>query len=254
VTLPDGTSVSASNVVELTQSTVYTKFTTAQNAQRKQYLLDIAKAISHKLLTPGLDTAKLVKAAARAAGESRLLFWTSDTAVENEIADLPLAGVEPETDAPYFRLGLWNSTGSKLDFYIHAAVDWERTGCDAKRHVTVTVTLTNHAPPGLPRYVLGATADPHFHIPYADEYLGIVAYGTHGANLTSMTIDGKKGDYSFFGERGHPVWTEATFVPPGKTVTIIYHTVEPAGSGAPVVPAQPMVNPMTVRVHDAPCK
>jgi hypothetical protein len=37
-------------------------------------------------------------------------------------------------------------------------------------------------------------------------------------------------------------------------VTLVYHITEPAGSGSPIVPAQPMVNPMAVTVHDEACK
>ena len=255
VTLADGTVVSAQNVVALTQSTIYTQFpATSQQADRKRFLLEIAEAISSRLLGTQVDTTALVRAAGVAAGQSRLLFWTTDAAVETSIAPLPLSGVEPRTTRPYFRLALWNSTASKLDYYIHASVDWSRTGCGPKRDVTAVVRLTNAAPSGLPRYVLGATADRQFHIPLGDEYLGILVYGTHGATLRSMTVDGKKIQYSMFAELGHPVWSDGEFVPRNKTLTIVYRIREPAGSGVPLVPAQPMVNPMTVTVHDQPCK
>jgi hypothetical protein len=252
-TLPDGTSVRADNVVALTESTVYTKFA-ADNAARKDYLLAIAKAVSQKMLARGIDTAGLLRAAARAAGESRLLFWTRDEPIEAQLADLPLSGVEPETAAPYFRLTLWNSTGSKLDYYLHAAVDWTRTGCGPTRQVTVTVRLSNAAPVGLSSYVLGETADKQFRIAPGDEYLSVLAYGTTGADLQSYTVDGKTVDLAQFGERGHPVWSDGEFVPLGKTLTLVYRMVEPAGVGAPIIPAQPMVNPMAVSVHDAACR
>jgi uncharacterized protein DUF4012 len=253
VLLADGTSVTAANVVALTQATVYANFAVSENDARKDYLLQIAKAVSHKLLSGGVDTAGLVRAAGRAADESRLLLWVRDPGIERQLARLPIGGVEPQTTAPYFRLTLWNSTASKLDYYVHASVDWTRTGCGAKRAVTVTVQLTNAAPEGLPAYVLGPTTDKQYGIAPGDEYLAILGYGTQGAELKSYTVNGKETDVAQLSERGHPVFSDGEYVPRGKTITIVYHLIEPAGSGAPIVPAQPMVNPMTVTVHDAHC-
>ena len=48
--LSDGTQVSAANVVSLTQSEVYRRFAT-NNAARKKFLLQIARAVSHKLIS-----------------------------------------------------------------------------------------------------------------------------------------------------------------------------------------------------------
>jgi hypothetical protein len=66
-------------------------------------------------------------------------------------------------------------------------------------------------------------------------------------------VNGKDTDFAQFSERGHPVWSDGEYVARGKTTTIVYHLTEPAGTDAPLVPAQPMVNPMTVTVHDAVC-
>jgi hypothetical protein len=251
-TLPDGTSISADNVVAYTQSTVYQRFA-HDNAARKQFLLEVAKAASHKIVAPGVDLPALVHGAAQAASQGRLLLWVTDRAAEARLARLPLGGAEPQTSDPYFRLALWNSTGSKLDYYIHAAVDWASTDCGGKRQVTVTVRLSNTAPLHLPAYVLGLSADKQFHIPPGDEYLGILAYGTNGAQLSRYTVDGRATEPAQFAELGHPVWSDGQFVPRGRTVTIVYRMTEPASSASPVVPAQPMVNPMQVTVHTSHC-
>jgi hypothetical protein len=251
-TLPDGTSISTSNVVAYTQSTVYQRFA-HDNAARKQFLLSLAKAVSHKIVAPGVDLPALVHGAAQAASEGRLLLWVTDKAAEARLARLPLGGAEPQTSAPYFRLALWNSTGSKLDYYIHATLDWASTDCGGKRQVTVTVRLSNTAPLHLPGYVLGLSADKQFHIPPGDEYLGILAYGTHGAQLSRYTVDGRATEPAQLAELGHPVWSDGQFVPRGRTVTIVYRMTEPASSASPVVPAQPMVNPMTVTTHTSHC-
>ncbi len=246
-TLPDGTAVTADNVVAYTQSTLYQRFPT-DNTARKQQLLDIARAVSKKVLAPGVDLTALVRAAAQAAAQQRLLLWVTDRPVEAQLARLPLGGVEPTTQAPYFRLTLWNSTGSKLDYYLHASLAWASMTCAGKQHVTVTVRLTNSAPTGLPSYVLGETAEKQFHIPPGDEYLAILAYATHGASLSSYTVNGHASEPAQFGELGHPVWSDGRYVRRGQTLTIVYRLVEPSSSAQPIVPAQPMVNPMQVSV------
>ncbi len=149
------------------------------------------------------------------------------------MARLPIGGVEPQTRAPYFRLALWNSTGSKLDYYIHASLDWASSTCGAKQHVTVTVHLLNSAPDGLPGYVLGETADKQFHIPPGDEYLAIMAYATDGAELSRYTVNGRATEPAQFAELGHPVWSDGQYVRRGQPMTIVYDIVEPASTAGP---------------------
>lgn len=252
-TMPDGSTVSADNVVADTQSTLYERFAT-DNAARKQYLLDVARAVSHKIVGPGVDLTALIHGGAKAVSQQRLLLWVRDPHIEAQLAALPIGGVEPASSDPYFRLALWNSTASKLDYYIHASVDYATSGCAGKRHVTVTVRLTNNAPEGLPAYVLGATADKQFHIPPGDEYLGILAYGTRGALLSGYSADGHSVEPAQFVELGHPVWSDGQFVRRGHTLMIVYHLTERVSAVAPDVPAQPMVNPMDVTVRSVACR
>ncbi len=84
--LPDGSRVSAGNAVALTQNTVYLKYgspsetTPADNKARKKFLLTIARAVSTKLIDTHANTTALVRAAAHAASERRLLVWSRDPA------------------------------------------------------------------------------------------------------------------------------------------------------------------------------
>jgi hypothetical protein len=49
------------------------------------------------------------------------------------------------------------------------------------------------------------------------------------------------------------VWSDGQYVRRGRTLTVVYRMTEPGSSGAPIVPAQPMVNPMQVSVHLSHC-
>ncbi|HET6876268.1 MAG TPA: DUF4012 domain-containing protein [Jatrophihabitans sp.] len=249
VSLGDGTQVTADNVVSLTEQQIYAKFGAPdQNDQRKQYLLDIASAVSKKLLAPGVDVPKLVQAAAKGADEHRLLLWSRDNAVERAVTHEPLGGTLPDTHNPYAALTLTNYSNSKLDYYLHASMDWHRTGCGPTRNVTVTVKLSNAAPDGLPPYVLGNSEPP------GEEMLDVGLYATRGAHLKSLDLNGRQWFNRPGTEQGHPVYlAEFVPVPRGKTTTVVFHLTEPAGKGPVQIREQPMINPMTTTVEDDGC-
>src|SRR5581483_7507476 len=108
-TLPGGGQLTAGNVVALTQSTVYARFPKpAQNAERKQYLLDIARVASHKVLDTRPDLTALIKAAGRAVGERRLLVYSTAADTERRIRESALSGAIPQTSRPYVGLSIVN--------------------------------------------------------------------------------------------------------------------------------------------------
>jgi hypothetical protein len=251
--LADGGTVSASNIVALTQRDVYQRFA-RDNDARKKYLLDIARAVSTKLVGSGADPTSLVKAAARAASESRLLVWTRHADVEKLIEPLPISGSVPERTGPYAGLTLINNAGTKLDYYLHAAMTWKRTRCDGLRDVTVTIRLVSDAPDhGLPPYVLGFTGRPGFPQQPGTNRLSLFYFASAGAELVSATRNGQPQPAGSGSERGHPVIVFGMDLAPRRPQLIVLHLREPAGSGPPVTRVQPLVHPMDVTVRDAQC-
>ena len=248
VPLADGTQLTADNVVSLSEQTLYERYPLlSQVDERKAYLLDLAEAVSQKLFAPGTDVARLVRAGGRAAGEHRLLFWSRDPDVEKEILDLPLSGVLLDTNHPYVALALNNDSQSKLDYYLHASMDWRRTGCGPTRDVQVTVKITNDAPATLPAYVVGNSFPP------GTETLDVGLYGSIGGRFTKVRVNGRAPFYVSGHDQGHPVFIVSADIPRGKTTTVVYELTEPAGVGDVIVRNQPMINPMTVTVHDPSC-
>jgi hypothetical protein len=245
VTVPDKSTVSASNVVALTQSTVYARFPDPgprdQNA-RKDYLLDIARVVSKKILDTHGDTTALVRAAGRAAGERRLLVWSADPAVEADLAQTSVAGIIPTTKAPYVGLSIVNDGGNKLDYYLDRSLTWQRTGCGSTRQTTVTITLTNNAPAsGLSPYVTGRSDRRSYPVKPGDNRLEVGYFATDGALMNSVTVGGRPATAAIGAERGHPVYTVDLELPRGTSRTIVLHLTEPAGTGKPIVLRQPLV-------------
>jgi hypothetical protein len=251
--LADGTAVTAGNIVDLTQSAAYAQFST--DKARKPYLLDVARAVEKHLLAGGGDTKSLVEAAGRAAGERRVLVWSADPAVEQKLADTSVAGIVPDTAAPYSGLVVANAAGNKLDYYLDRSVHYESAGCGANRTATVTIKLTNNAPAsGLPSIVTGRLDFPHHPTQVGDNKLLVSYYATRGATMTSISLDGTATGAAPQRENGHPVFTLGVESPRGATRTLVLKLREPAGPGAPTILRQPLVRPLDVSVTDSACK
>ncbi|MGI8678589.1 MAG: DUF4012 domain-containing protein [Jatrophihabitans sp.] len=252
-TLSDHTQINATNVVALTQQSAYAKFALADQNGRKQYLLQIARAISRQLIGSTANTTALVRAAGRAAGERRLLAWSADPAVESVLTGTPLSGVVASTAAPFVGLSINNAAANKLDYYLSGAVRRTSRGCGRTRDVTVTVTLRNDAPLHLPAYVLGLTGRPGYPKRPGDNRLLVGYFASNGSHLTSAELNGAPTTSQIGAERGHPVYTMELALPRASTQTLVLHLTEPSSGAQPVVLRQPLVRPLTVTLEDARC-
>lgn len=256
--LPEGGRLSARNVVGLTEHQLYIRYA-SQTKERKSVLREIARAASKKLLSPAVNFYRLLHAAARAATQHRLLFWSRDRTVESELSTVPLGGVVPTTREPYVALALNNREHSKLNYYLHASMDWKRTGCGPMRDVTVTVKLTNYAPRNLPKDIIGQPRMrrilSHGHsFPPGTQSLDTYLYGSVGGRFTSVKVGGRTPFHRIGHDRGHPVYEANVDVPPnGNPVTVVFRLKEPAWTGPVVVREQPLIKPMTTTVTDSHC-
>ena len=254
-TMPDGSQVTAANVVALTQSAAYAKFPApSQNAARREYLLDVARAVSSRLAGQHGNTVALVKAVQRAVSERRLLFYSSDAKVQADLVRASAAGAVPQTSAPYVGLSIVNDGGNKLDYYLDRSLTWQRSGCGSTREVEVTIKLTNNAPSSGLSYYVTHRSDAHAYPVKAGDNRLLVAYSaTTGALMKNVTVDGAPATAAAGVERGHPVFTVDLEIPRGTTRTVTLHLTEPDAAGAPVVLRQPLVRPLSITLDDATC-
>lgn len=248
--------LSAQNVVSLTEQQEYALF--ADQAQRKQFLVDVLHDVSDKILDGSASPINLVRAMSTSASERRVFFWTSDAATEALINETDYSGAIPDDDRPFVGLVLNNVVGGKLDYYLRRSLTYERIGCDATRDMVVTIVLTNTAPAaGLPPIVTGRLDQigqpKDGSIAPGDNRSLVDYYATSGAQLTSVTIDGKPATAAVLGDRGHPVYRFDVELPHGTSREVQLHLSEPAGSGAVDVWRQPGVVPLQVQGFAQPC-
>ncbi|MDV7088114.1 DUF4012 domain-containing protein [Rhodococcus opacus] len=259
IVMPDGEVVDSDNVVELTQSTTYTRFITdesnynADNEARKEYLQTIAGKVVEKMTGNIENPQLLLDAVGKAVSERRIAVWSAHRDEQAIIADTPLGYTVPQDPAPYAGVVINNNAGNKLDYYLNREIDYTAATCTGDtRTTTVTVRLTNNTPPGdFPRIVAGTFKERP--LPFGTNFSAVSLVSTQGASLNKATVDGKP-VFSIRGnELGHPVFTVPTTILQGKTVELRYELTEPTAPGEARVPVQPLVDEPSVTINAPNC-
>jgi len=246
VTMADGEVVTADNVVELTESTIYSRFPTDQVA-RKQYLQDIAGEVVKKITGPVKSPRALLDALGKAVGEGRIAVWSANPEEQAVLEETPLAHVVPDDSAPYAAVVINNLGGNKLDYYLRRQIEYTADGCDGDtRRSTVTVRLTNTAPTDvpLPDYVAATTSLPPGYPPVPDgtSYSSVSLVATKGAKLVRAIVNNDKTVVFAGSERGHPIYEVQLPLAPGQTAEVRFMLTEPTAPGSARVPIQPLLD------------
>lgn len=255
VTTADGTQVTAANVVALTQSTLYARFPAiADQPQRKAFLIGISQVVDDTILH-STDTAGMLQQLGKAAGQRRLLMWSTDPTVEAVLSRTVVGGVIPESSAPFIAPIVTSKSGDKLDYYLERTFTVARATCGATNKVTVTMTITNTAPgSGLSPYVTVRNDKPSYPTEPGDQRINANYFATDDAKLRSATLDGTAATVVTGAERGHPTFQVDVEIPHGATRTVVFNLTEPATPGPPIIVRQPLVKPLSLKVTDTACR
>lgn len=256
VTLADGEQVTKDNVVELTESTAYSRFPDDQ-AARKQYLQDIASAVVNKMTTSTGSPRALLDALGKAVGEGRIAVWSSVPAEQELLEQTSLAHIVPDDAAPYAEVIINNLGGNKMDYYLEREIEYVADGCEGEtRMSTVTVRLKNAVPSApLPGYVAnapGLSPEIPIELPSGTMVTSVRLLATAGAKLESALSNGQKVAVVTGTERNHPTFEVQVAIPPGQSGELSFRLSEPTVPGAARVPIQPLVDQTTpkVSVHE----
>jgi hypothetical protein len=249
--LADGSTVDGDEVISLTQQTLYR--THPDKAARKAYLLEIARAISVRLLSAHGSTG-LARAASRAAGEHRIVAWSADPTVEQQLATGSMAGALHAGSGYFAGFSTVNATGGKLDYYLTRAMTYSRQGCGAGSTSVSRFTLVNAVPPGpLPGYVTLRLDAPGYRTRPGDNKVLLSYYVTPGARIDSVTVDGRRAVAMPSSEHGLTVLTLPLELARGSSHTVTVTATEPARSDRTEFLRQPAVNPVSVTAQLPDC-
>ena len=257
VTMPDGEQITKDNVVELTESTAYTRFPTDQ-AARKQYLQDIASAVVKKMTTSVGSPRSLLNALGKAVGDRRIAVWSSVPAEQKLLEQTPLAHIVPDDAAPYAEVVINNLGGNKMDYYLEREIEYVADECDGEsRMSTVTVRLKNAVPDAsLPEYVAsagGLSPEIPIDLPSGTMVTSVRLLGTAGAKLEGALSNGQKVAVIRGTERNHPTFEIQVAIPPGQAGELSFRLSEPTSPGEARVPIQPLVDDVTPVVSVPQC-
>jgi hypothetical protein len=257
VTMPNGEVITKDNVVELTESTAYSRFPTDQRARQK-YLQDIANAVVRKMTGRIESPRKLLEALGKAVSERRIAVWSSSPADQKLLEETPLAHVIPTDPAPYAEVVINNLGGDKLDYYLRRRIEYAADGCDeSTRLSTVTIGLTNTVTgEPLPDYVAnsaGLLPQIPISAPRATMFTSVRLLATKGAKLVSVLANGQRVPAFANTERGHPSFEVQVAVPPGQSGELSFHLSEPTAPGEVRVPIQPLLDTITPAISVPEC-
>lgn len=256
VVMPDGERITKDNVVELTESTVYSRFPTDQVA-RKQYLQDVASEVVKKVTGRVESPRQLLDALGKAVSERRIAVWSAVPAEQQLLEQTPLAHAVPDDSAPLAQVFVNNLGGNKLDYYLRRKIEYAADGCSGEtRKSTITVTLSNTAPDGpLPDYVatFGGLENIMNKPEPGTNVSSVSLIATKGAELVGATANGRKVPIFTGTDRGHPVFEAQIPIPRGESVELKFLLEEPTAPGEPNVPVQPLVDNVTPVVSVPEC-
>ncbi len=241
VTLPDGTTLNASDVVQYLVHDQYVGLSDAESSQvREDRLGALATASLDALNTESLDLKSLATAMTTATGGRHLLMWSADGSVEKAWEAGGVAGrLSPESAM----VAVINRGGNKLDQYLSVAADLSLTPTAGGTEGSLTVDLRNQTPPGQSQFIAGPY--PGLGTAYG-EYVGVLAL-----NLPPQASDLQVRGGAPLDARGAegPDWLLATpvDVKDGSSEQIVVTFRLPAGPGSMTVVPSARLAPVSWR-------
>ena len=255
VPLPDGGSLSGTELTDFALSGIYEKFPEAvESTDRKVYQEEVASA-AMEVVTSGGPADAMASALAQGISEGRVLAWMRDDAVQAQIIDTPLGGALAVPKGPHATFVAIDSSASKLDTYLERSVRYGVGRCvDARNMVrsTFEVTLTSAIPKGveLPPYVISqADVGPRGPINSTLAQLHL----PNGSQILEVEVNGEPAFYSPFTEQGRPSLVLDLELPARKPQTLSVLFREPRSGAAATAPEQPLVQPQKTEITSRPC-
>ena len=254
ITLPNGKILTSENLVSETLSAAYKEYE-KDNAARKEYLVSIMDATFKQLLEGEFNKLQMARALQRGIIENRILVYSTESGVEEELAKTRLAGFMQTTPSNQYRVVVQNIDASKLDYYLDRDISIKSLSCEDSAEVEVLVTVKNSltSGEGLPAYVLTrADKSKPAKIVAGQHRFLLFIYGPPRSKLISATRSSTTGSAGGMGEeRTRPILVVDLDLPPSQEEKIT--AVFTRGYGPISYHSQPLVIEEKVSINDK-CK
>lgn len=183
VTLPDGSSVGAQNVVQLLTHDQYAGLTDSTStsgpqaeaqAARQDELGALAHGVFNAIDSESLNLKSLAESMSGATGGRHLLLWSTSPTAESAWRQ---SGVAGELSSSSLLAAVVNTGGNKLDQYLGVTASLRISTATGRARATLEVDLANHTPPGQSQFIAG----PYPGLPTTyGQYLGLLALNLPG--------------------------------------------------------------------------
>jgi hypothetical protein len=229
-----------------------------RSGERKEVLLAVAKAAADRLTGGQGSALDVLRGLANAVASGHVRMASADLTLSAFLNNAGVDGALPAGPAPVAYPIVFNSSGGKLEYFLDRSVRYEAGPCSGpRRRSTITFTMTNRAPAGLPIYMTNP-----YHLPGlgdADDRVTAVIYGTRGARLLHAELDGVRlgTDGAPFisegSESGLPLWSTLVDLRSGVRRTLVLTLDEPTVAGGARVPEQPLARRLKTSVDVPAC-
>ena len=244
VTLPDGTVVSASGVVQLLLHDEYeniTDSTLPAQAARVSKLGALAHATLDALQNRSLDLKTLATTMSDATAGRHILLWSAASKDEQAWVS---GGVAGQMKNASMMAAVVSRSGTKLDQYLSVSCNLQITppkGSSKDSTASLAVTLTNSTPTGQSQYIAGPY--PHLGTVYG-EYVGFLSVNLPADAARGFDATGASGKPVAWGADG-PVWVLAVPVDikMGTSQTVTVHFQLPGSHGSVIVEPSARIPP-----------
>ncbi|MGV1003855.1 MAG: DUF4012 domain-containing protein [Candidatus Nanopelagicales bacterium] len=254
VSLPDGTVMNGAQLTQFAISGIYERFPTAeQAAERSLFQTEAMRGASEQLTSvQPADPAAFLRMLGEQVSARRVQMFSTDEQLQAQLAATPLGGALEFNASDNLTVAFINSSGNKLDAFLHPKVTLtvDRCTVGSGAESSVELQLTSVIPPNrvLPPFVislapLDATGPINvttvqFHLPF-------------GAVPEQLELDGQEQDYFGFTEAGRPALAVGVKLVPRVTHTLILHYAS-LGGGADLR-LQPTALPGVAEVRTTGC-
>ncbi len=250
VDLPPGTvsdavggRLTAENAVEVLNNTVYRLV--EDTREQDAFFAATGGAVFGAVMSGQGDAVTAIRALSDAADDGTVMVWSARPEEQDRLAGTVLSGElrGAHGDRPVVGLYVNDGTGSKIGYYLRAAVDVTPGACaaDGTRLVEVAVTMTSTAPPdvvAMPRYISGGRV-----LEPGRMRFNLLAYAPReGYVEDAVDGSGRRGGSSQVHDDLF-VLARTIELAPGESTTVTYSfRTGPGQTGAPLVRVTPLVD------------
>jgi hypothetical protein len=254
VPLPDGTALTADDLV---QRLLVDPYMTMSSAQQTVFFAQATASIFTRLFGQGLDPIAWVQALAQPVQDGRVSVWSSVPDEQKALSASALGGPAVRQrlagdDA--YAVYLNDNDGGKMATYLTTKITSGTATCraDGRKTVVVDVAVTSTAPANAASLPISMTGGGLWGVGAGDIGLIISVSAPRGAFYGGVSLDGKLLPSANATDAGFPVSAAHVNLQPGETNVVQFRFIVD-GAGHPVILHTPLVTAPEVSASKPAC-